>query len=172
MRADQAKERAALESVEATGREALAEMRRMVGVLRSSNGAPDLTPPPTLEQLDRLVDRFRDAGLAVEVQRQGEAVPLPPGLDLTAYRLVQEGLTNALKHAHAEHVVVRLCYRPDCLALAVRDDGRGPTPAATPGNGLLGMRERVSVYGGSLSAGAADGGGFELSAELPVEVPA
>ena len=172
MRADQAKERAALETVEATGREALAEMRRMVGVLRSPNGAPDLTPPPTLEQLDRLVGKFREAGLDVRVQTEGEPAALPPGLDLTAYRLVQEGLTNALKHARAEHVVVRLCYRPDCLALSVRDDGRGPDPAAAPGNGLLGMRERVSVYGGSLSAGAADGGGFELSAELPVEVPA
>jgi signal transduction histidine kinase len=172
MRADQGKERAALETVEATGREALAEMRRMVGVLRSPDGAPDLTPPPTLDQLDRLVGKFRDAGLEVELQTQGEAVPLPPGLDLTAYRLVQEGLTNSLKHAHAQHVVVRLCYRPDCLALSVRDDGRGPGPGAIPGNGLLGMRERVSVYGGTLSAGAADGGGFELSAELPVEAPA
>jgi signal transduction histidine kinase len=172
MRADQAKERAALETVEATGREALAEMRRMVGVLRSPNGAPDRTPPPTLEQLDRLVAKFRDAGLEVEVQTQGEPVPLPPGLDLTAYRLVQEGLTNSLKHAHAQHVVVRLCYRPDCLALSVRDDGRGPDPGVVPGNGLLGMRERVSVYGGTLSAGAAEGGGFELSAELTVEAPA
>jgi signal transduction histidine kinase len=172
MRSDQAKERAALETVEATGREALAEMRRMVGVLRSPNGAPDLTPPPTLEQLDRLVGKFREAGLAVEVRTEGEPVPLPPGLDLTAYRLVQEGLTNTLKHASAGRAVIRLTYRPDCLALSVRDDGRGPDPAATPGNGLLGMRERVSVYGGRLSAGAADGGGFELSAELPVEAPA
>jgi signal transduction histidine kinase len=169
MRADQDKERAALETVEVTGREALAEMRRMVGVLRSPNGGPDLTPPPALEQLDRLVQKFRDAGLEVQVQTEGEPVPLPPGLDLTAYRLVQEGLTNALKHAHAEHVVVRLCCRPDRLALSVRDDGRGPDPGAIPGNGLLGMRERVQVYGGSLSAGAADGGGFELSAELPLE---
>ena len=172
MRADQAKERAALETVEVTGREALAEMRRMVGVLRSADGTPDLAPPPTLEQLDRLVEKFRKAGVDVRVHTEGDVVPLPPGLDLTAYRLVQEGLTNALKHAHAEHVVVRLCYRPHCLALSVRDDGRGPDPGATPGNGLLGMRERVSVYGGSLSAGAADSGGFELSAELPVEVPA
>jgi signal transduction histidine kinase len=127
---------------------------------------------PSLDQLDRLVGKFRDAGLTVDVQTEGEATPLPPGLDLTAYRLIQEGLTNALKHAHAGSVVVRLRYGPDCLALSVRDDGRGPDPGAVPGNGLLGMRERVSVYGGSLSAGAADGGGFELAAQLPVEASA
>jgi signal transduction histidine kinase len=170
MREDQKKERAALETVEATGREALGEMRRMVSVLRSSSGAPDLTPPPTLDQLDRLVENFRRAGLEVDVGTEGHPVPLPPGLDLTAYRLVQEALTNTLRHAQATRAQVRVCYRPGLLALSVRDDGRGAAGAA-PGNGLLGMQERVAVYGGTLVAGNADGGGYELRAELPWESP-
>jgi signal transduction histidine kinase len=169
MREDQAKERAALETVEATGREALGEMRRMVGVLRNGSGAPDLTPPPTLDQLDGLVQKFREAGLGVEVRTAGDPGPLPPGLDLTAYRLVQEALTNTLKHAQATRVVIDVHYRPDALVLSVRDDGRGPDAGAVPGNGLLGMQERVAVYGGRLTTGAAPGGGYELCAELPRE---
>ena len=169
MRADQARERAALETVEATGREALAEMRRMVGVLRSASGAPDLAPPPRLDQLDRLVGNFRTAGLRVDVETGGDPVALPPGLDLTAYRLVQEALTNTLKHADATGVVVSLQYRPEALVLSVRDDGRGPDDSARPGNGLTGMRERVAVFGGRLTAGAAPGGGYQLRAELPLE---
>lgn len=169
MRADQSRERAALETVEATGREALAEMRRMVGVLRSASGAPDLAPPPTLEQLDRLVDNFRTAGLQVDVETAGQPVPLPPGLDLTAYRLVQEALTNTLRHAAATRAVVRLEYRPEVLVLSVRDDGRGPGDSGSAGHGLTGMRERVAVFGGGLTAGAAPGGGYELCAELPLE---
>jgi signal transduction histidine kinase len=168
MRADQGKERAALETVEATGREAMVEMRRMVGVLRSGSGAPDLAPPPTLDQLDRLVENFRRAGLEVDVVTEGEAAALPPGLDLTAYRLVQEALTNTLRHAEAERAVIRFCYRPGVLALSVRDDGRG-ADGSDPGNGLLGMQERVAVYGGTLTAGNAAGGGYELRAELPLE---
>jgi signal transduction histidine kinase len=170
MRPDQAKERAALEIVEATGREALAEMRRTVGVLRSGHEAPNLAPPPTLGQLERMVENFRRAGLEVATESDGEAVPLPPGLDLTAYRLVQEALTNTLKHAQATRAVVHLSYRPDALLLSVCDNGRGPNGAAEPGNGLLGMRERVEVYGGALVVGAADGGGYELRAELPFAV--
>jgi len=170
MRPDQEKERAALETVEAAGREALAEMRRMVGVLRSGDAPPDLAPPPTLEQLDRLVGNFRRAGLDVSVETTGEAAPLPPGLDLTAYRLVQEALTNTLRHAHASRAAVHVGYGVDCLAISVRDDGRGPN-GTPPGTGLLGMRERVAVYGGTLSTGAAEGGGFELRAELPLAAP-
>jgi signal transduction histidine kinase len=169
MREDQGRERAALETVESTGREALAEMRRMIGVLRGSDGAPDRTPPPTLAQLDRLVDTVRAAGLDVVVQTEGEPVPLPPGLDLTAYRLVQEALTNTLKHAAATRAAICLRYGDGVLTVAVRDDGRGPEPEAQPGTGLLGMRERVAVYGGHLFAGTADGGGYELRAELPLE---
>lgn len=168
MRPDQARERAALETVEATGREALAEMRRMVGVLRSGGEAPDLAPPPTLGQLDRMVENFRRAGLDVELQPDGVAVPLPPGLDLTAYRLIQEALTNTLKHAQATRATVRISYRDDALLVSVRDNGRGPSATVTPGHGLLGMRERVAVYGGTLSAQAAEGGGYELRAVLPL----
>lgn len=172
MRPDQAKERAALETVEATGREALTEMRRMVGVLRSGDESPNLAPPPTLAQLDGLAENFRQAGLDVACESDGEAVPLPPGLDLTAYRLVQEALTNTLRHANASRVVVRLSYQTGTLVLSVCDNGRGPSGTGAPGNGLLGMRERVEVYGGALAAGAAAGGGYELRVTLPVPVSA
>jgi signal transduction histidine kinase len=170
MRPDQDKERAALETVEAAGREALSEMRRMVGVLRSGDAPADLAPPPTLDQLDRLVDNFRRAGLDVVLESEGERVGVPPGLDLTAYRLVQEALTNTLRHAHATRAVVRVGYCDDALRISVRDDGDGPN-GTPPGTGLLGMRERVAVYGGTLATGAADGGGFELRAELPLGAP-
>jgi len=168
MRADQEKERAALEVVEAAGREALTEMRRMVGVLRSGDAAPNLAPPPTLDQLDRLIDNFRQAGLDVVLETDGERAAVPPGLDLTAYRLVQEALTNTLRHAGATRAVVRLRYCDKALRISVRDDGRGPN-GTPPGTGLLGMKERVGVYGGTLVSGAAEGGGFELRAELPLE---
>jgi signal transduction histidine kinase len=170
MRPDQEKERAALETVEAAGREALTEMRRMVGVLRSGDAPPDLAPPPTLDQLDRLVDNFRRAGLDVVLETEGERANVPPGLDLTAYRLVQEALTNTLRHARATRAVVRVGVCGDALVISVRDDGEGPN-GTPPGTGLLGMRERVAVYGGTLSTGAAQGGGFELRAELPLAAP-
>jgi signal transduction histidine kinase len=168
MRPDQAKERAALETVEAAGREALTEMRRMVGVLRGAGGGgSDRAPLPTLDQLGRLVDDVRRTGLTVDLASEGSPVPLPPGIDLTAYRLVQEALTNTLRHARASRADVRICYRDDALLIRVRDDGRGP--AGTPaGTGLLGMRERVAVFGGTLVAGAGERGGFELRAELPL----
>jgi signal transduction histidine kinase len=169
MRADQDKERAALETVEATGREALAEMRRVLGVLRSGDGAPELAPPPTLDQLGPLADTFRQAGLDVELDNEPSEVSLPPGLDLTAYRLVQEGLTNALKHAGATRAWVRVSRDRGSLHVSVRDDGRGGP--CEPGNGLLGMRERVAMFGGALSAAAVQGGGFELRAELPLVAP-
>jgi signal transduction histidine kinase len=169
MREDQGRERAALETVEATGREALAEMRRMVGVLRGSGGAPDLAPPPTLEQLGGLIEKFRAAGLDVVLQTDGDPAPLPPGLDLTAYRLVQEALTNTLRHAQATRAAICIRYGKAHLTVSVRDDGRGPHAAGQPGHGLAGMRERVAVYGGDLIAGAAPGGGYELRAEIPVE---
>jgi signal transduction histidine kinase len=170
MRPDQAKEREALETVEAAGREALTEMRRMVGVLRSGDAAPNLAPPPTLDQLAGLADNFRRAGLDVVLEYDGKPMPLPPGLDLTAYRLVQEALTNTLKHAEATRVAVCVRYADDALTIAVRDDGHGPN-GSPAGTGLLGMRERVAVYGGTLRAGAAEGGGFELRAVLPLEAP-
>ena len=170
MRPDQVQEREALETVEATGREALTEMRRMVGVLRSADVAADLAPPPTLGQLGALVEHYRRTGLAVTVEVLGEPEPLPPGLDLTAYRLVQEALTNTLRHSGATCARVVVRHSPDSLDLTVCDNGRGPAATEQPGTGLLGMRERVAVYGGTLDTRTAEGGGFELIARLPLEL--
>jgi signal transduction histidine kinase len=167
---DQAVERQALETVEAVGREALAEMRRMVGVLRQDGQDADREPPPGLAQVGRLVDKFRAAGLPVELEVAG-AAELPPGLDLTAYRLVQEGLTNTLRHAvQPTRVQVSIERRDGLLELAVRDDGHAVQGEAEPGHGLLGMKERVAVYGGTLLARPRTTGGFELVATLPVAV--
>ena len=166
---DQATEREALETVEVTGREALAEMRRMVGVLRQRGEAADRAPAPGLAQLDRLVEQFRSAGMPVEVAVTGQARPLAAGLDLTAYRLVQEALTNALRHAASPtHAQVSIGYTAETLELAIRDDGARVAPGAEPGHGLLGLRERVSVYGGELIARPRAERGFELIATLPL----
>jgi signal transduction histidine kinase len=166
---DQNKEREALLVVEQTGREALAEMRRDVGVLRRPEEAPALAPQPSLEHLDQLVAKAREAGLAVELRVEGEPVQLPAGLDLTAYRLVQEGLTNALKHARAHRAEVVVRYSDGRVELTVTDDGRGGGDGDKGGHGLVGMRERVSVYGGELEAGPRPEGGYRLSAKLPIE---
>lgn len=170
---DQAAERQALETVEAVGREALAEMRRMVGVLRQSGDETQLEPPPGLDQLDRLAEKFRTAGLPVDLEVTGAVKALAPGLDLTAYRLVQEGLTNTLRHArNPRRAAVAIDYGAERIELAVRDDGQPASSTAPPaeaGSGLLGMRERVAVYGGSLVARVRPEGGFELVATLPLE---
>ncbi len=165
---EQEREREALLIVEQTGREALAEMRRMVGVLRHPEEGPALAPQPSLEHLDKLVEQVREAGLPVALRVEGEAAQLPPGVDLTAYRLVQEGLTNALKHSRARRAEVLVRYGTDAVELVVTDDGRGNGSASQGGHGLLGMRERVSVYGGELEAGPRPGGGYELRARLPL----
>src|SRR2546423_12596860 len=165
---DQERERAALLVVEQTGREALAEMRRMVGVLRRPEEAPALAPQPTLEQLERLIANAREAGLPVELRVEGEPVPLSAGVDLTAYRLVQEGLTNALKHARAAQAEVLVRYTDGHVELTVSDDGPGGGDGDKGGHGLVGMRERVSVYGGELEAGPRPEGGYRLRARLPV----
>ena len=143
-------------------------MRRMVGVLRRPEEAPALAPQPSLEHLERLVEQARDAGLPVDLRVEGEAVELPAGVDLTAYRLVQEGLTNALKHAHATRAEVLVNYGDDQIEVMVSDDGRGVGNGDGSGHGLVGMRERVSVYGGELDAGPQPGGGYRLHAKLPV----
>jgi signal transduction histidine kinase len=168
LRPDQVREREALLVVERTGREALAEMRRMVGVLRRPEEAPALAPQPSLEHVDRLVAQAREAGLPVELRVEGEAVELPAGVDLTAYRLVQEGLTNALKHARATRAEVRVNYGDGQIEVMVSDDGRGVGNGDGGGHGLVGMRERVSVYGGELDAGPQPGGGYRLRARLPL----
>ncbi len=170
---DQAVERQALETVETVGREALAEMRRMIGVLRQSGDGTELEPTPGLDQVDQLAEKFRTAGLPVALSVTGMARDLAPGLDLTAYRLVQEGLTNTLRHArNPGRAEVAIDYGEDRIELAVRDDGEypvGSTPTTEVGNGLLGMRERVAVYGGSLVARVRPEGGFELVATLPLD---
>jgi signal transduction histidine kinase len=168
LRPDQEREREALLIVERTGREALAEMRRMVGVLRRPEEGPALAPQPTLEHLDRLVAQAREAGLPVELRIEGEAITLPAGIDLTAYRLVQEGLTNAIKHAQAKRAEVVVHYGDGQIEVMVRDDGKGVGNGAGGGHGLVGMRERVSVYGGELDAGPQPGGGYRLRAKLPL----
>lgn len=171
LRPEQEKEREALLTVEQTGRQALAEMRRMVGVLRYSEEAAALTPQPSLERLDKLIHRTREAGLPVELHVEGEAMELPAGVDLTAYRLVQEALTNALKHAGARRADVRVRYRERELELEIVDDGAGADAdaAADDGYGLVGMRERISVYGGELHAGPRPDGGYGVRARLPLE---
>jgi len=168
LRPDQEREREALLIVERTGREALAEMRRMVGVLRRPEEAPALAPQPSLEHLDRLVQQAREAGLPVELRVEGKAIELPAGVDLTAYRLVQEGLTNALKHARATRAEVLVNYGHGQIEVTVSDDGKGVGNGDGGGHGLVGMRERVSVYGGELDAGPQPGGGYRLRARLPL----
>ena len=168
LRPDQEREREALLTVEETGRQALAEMRRLVGVLRRPEEAPALAPQPGLEHVGRLVEQAREAGLPTELRIEGEPLKLAPSSDLTAYRLVQEGLTNALKHADATHAEVLLRYDGDQVEVVVRDDGRGAGKGDGGGHGLVGMRERVLVSGGELHAGPRPDGGFELRARLPV----
>ena len=171
LRPEQEREREALLIVERTGREALAEMRRMVGVLRRPEEGPALAPQPSLEHVERLVEQAREAGLSVELLVEGDPQPLPAGVDLTAYRLVQEGLTNALKHAQAERAQVVVRYGDGDLEVTVSDDGRGAGSGEGGGHGLVGMHERVAVYGGELEAGPREEGGYRLRAKLPV-VPA
>jgi signal transduction histidine kinase len=166
---DQEQEREALEIVEQTGREALAEMRRLVGVLRRPEEGPALAPQPSLQHLDRLVAQARESGLPVELRIEGEPTQLPPGVDLTAYRLVQEGLTNAIKHARASKADVVVRYGDGGVEVTVTDDGAGGGDGGGGGHGLVGMRERVTVYGGELEAGPRPEGGYSLRARLPVQ---
>jgi signal transduction histidine kinase len=165
---EQASAREALASVHATGRQALVEMRRLVGLLRQREGH-DLAPQPGLGRLDDLVDQMRDAGLPVELTIEGDRRPLAPGVDLSAYRIVQEALTNALKHAGAATARVAVRFRTDEVELEVVDDGRGPGGAngGRGGHGLVGMGERVALYGGTLDLGPVDGRGFRVRARLP-----
>lgn len=159
----------ALAGVERTGRTALAEMRQLLGAMRHDGEEVALGPQPGLADLGPLLERVGDAGLPVELHTDGEPYPLPQALDLTAYRIVQEGLTNALKHARASHADVTVRYRTGELDIEVRDDGRGAAPDADAGHGLVGIRERVKVYGGELTAAAADEPGFVLRARLPLD---
>ena len=161
--------RASLDTIEQTGRQALAEMRRLVGVLRTEGETPALAPQAGLRQLDALVAQVSTAGLPVELEVEGEPTELPPGIDLAAYRVVQEALTNALKHAGPATARVVVRYRPEELEVEVVDTGSGTVPAGEAGHGLVGMKERVSLYGGEIEAGRENAGGFAVRARLPLQ---
>ncbi len=156
-------------AVEETGRQALAEMRRLLGILREDDNTPALAPQPGLTDLPALAESVRHAGLAVEVTVQGQPRPLPTGVDLTAYRIVQEALTNTLKHAGPTRANVVVHYDRDAVVLDISDDGRAPTSTDGSGHGLTGMQERVNLYGGELHAGPGPDGGFAVNARLPTE---
>ena len=160
--------RAAISEVEETGRRALNELRRLLGSVAGDEGG--VLPQPSLERLDELVDRVRAAGLSVELLREGDPERLPEGIELSAYRIVQESLTNTIRHAHASRVTVVIRYRPDELEVEVTDNGVG-APEPSEGRGLIGMRERVALYGGELDAGGRSGGGFGVRARIPVAAP-
>jgi signal transduction histidine kinase len=163
-----AEDRDALRSVERAGRTALAEMRRLLAAMRRDGDEAELLPQPGLDGLDSLLDEIGRAGLPVELHVDGKPFPLPRGVDLSAYRIVQEGLTNALKHAHASDADVTVRYRPDELEIEVRDNGHGGATSDGLGHGLIGVKERVKIYGGKMSAGTAVDGGFVLSTRLPI----
>ena len=158
----------ALRGVEQTGRTALTEMRRLLGAMRREGDDLELAPQPGLDGLDSLLEEVGRAGLPVWLHVEGVPVSLAQAADLSAYRIVQEGLTNALKHARADRADVTLRYRPGELEIEVRDDGRGSSKRGGLGHGLVGIRERVKIYGGEMSAGNGPEGGFILSARLPL----
>jgi len=186
---DPERAREAMASIEENGRQALTEMRRLVGMLRKGEGAgfeseSALAPQPSLQQVETLVEQAREGGLRVLLRIEGEARPLPAAVDLSAYRIVQEALTNVRKHAGMATAQVRLRYGLDNLEVRVDDDGRGPAAVRrTPredgdddkdgerdaGHGLLGMRERVALFGGDLRVGPRPGGGFRVEARLPLD---
>jgi signal transduction histidine kinase len=176
MDASPAQAKEALATIAGTGRQALAEMRRLLGLLRSEDSAGEYVPQPGVEQLPDLLEQVRSAGLPVEFRIEGEPRPLPRGVELTAYRIVQEALTNARKHGGPQaSATVRLSFEDGDLAMVIEDDGRGASAELVHaggedgfGHGLIGMRERVGMVGGSLDAGPRIGGGFRIKAVLPL----
>jgi signal transduction histidine kinase len=162
----------AFAAIEKAGRQALAEMRRLLGILRTDREGLSLAPQPSLTQLDELLDRVREAGLPVELTIVGEPRGLAPGVDVTAYRIIQEGLTNAIKHAGKTQAQVVVRYGEHDLGIEILDDGQGSNGAAAgaaDGHGLIGMRERVALYRGSLETGTRKEGGYAVHANLPIE---
>ncbi|HEX6619886.1 MAG TPA: histidine kinase [Solirubrobacteraceae bacterium] len=169
--ADPERARAAIAAVEDTGREALGELRRLLGVLRRGDEELALAPQPSLHRIGTLVQRMRATGLPVELEVAGDPVHLPPGVDAAAFRIVQEALVNIVRHAAATRASVRVDYEPQAVELVVSDDGAGDGPIRD-GRGLVNLRERVALYGGELRAGRRRPRGFELRARLPVGAPA
>ena len=161
-------DRDALTGVERAGRTALTEMRRLLAAMRDDGDEAELGPQPGLDSLDSLREEIGRAGLPVELHVDGQPFPLPRGIDLSAYRIVQEGLTNALKHSRATKADVIVRYRPDEVQLEVRDNGVGSSTTDGLGHGLVGIRERVKIFGGDMTAGTANGGGFVLNTRLPL----
>jgi signal transduction histidine kinase len=163
---DQARE--ALRSIRTTASDALGEMRRLLGILRTTGDELVLSPQPSVAQLEPLLAQTRTTGLEVELRIDGKPRPLPPGLDLTAYRIVQEALTNTRKHGRASRANVALRYTPSALEVEIIDNGKTQTTAASNGgHGLVGMRERVALYDGTLTTGANEAGGYAVRAVLP-----
>ena len=156
-----------LAKIEQSGREALVEMRRLLGVLREDDHRTDLAPQPGIGQLEHLAERVRTVGLSVEVSIGSDCRDLPPAVELSVYRIVQEALTNVLKHAQASRAEVRVRRQADLLTVTVLDDGAPTTDdGETGGNGLIGMRERVALFGGDLQTGPREGGGYAVQATL------
>jgi signal transduction histidine kinase len=163
---DPTRAREAVRAVDSAARAALTDLRRVLGILHVQ---AEYRPQPGLAQIDSLIDQVRATGLRVSLQIEGKPRPLSPAVELSAFRIVQEALTNSLKHAGAQQVVVRICYG-DRLELEVSDDGAGDNATAgLAGSGLIGMRERVTLLGGALAAGDAPGGGYRVAAEIPIE---
>jgi signal transduction histidine kinase len=157
-----------LTTIERVGRGALTEMRRLIGMLRSEEG-DGLAPQPGVSEIATLVGQMRAAGLEVELRMEGDPHEIPVGIDLSAYRIVQEGLTNALKYAGDARTAVRVRYAADSLEIEILDDGRGrPAEVEQGGHGLVGMRERVALYGGTLDSGRRPAGGFGVRVLLPI----
>ncbi len=168
--------RNALEVIASTGRETVDEMRALLGVVRSDDGPAALKPQPGLADLEQLVSGVREAGLPVTLRIEGSPRPLPPALDLSAFRIVQEALTNTLRHAGAARAEVTVRYEDGLVTLEIADTGHGPDGGPITGrgtgHGLVGMRERAAMLGGELEAARADSGGFTVRARLPVATPA
>jgi signal transduction histidine kinase len=167
LRADPDTAEELLRTVERTGQDAIADMRRILDVLRPSGEVPDLRPQPGLADIDDLVAQARAAGMSVELVSVGTAAEVEPGIALTAYRLIQEALRNCQQHAGRAAATVRLHWLPGSLSLAVEDDGRGARDEESEGRGLRSLAERVQAYGGRLRAGPRGGGGFVVTATLP-----
>ena len=164
----------ALASIETTSRDALREMRRLVGVLRDEDAGTDLAPARGLADVGQLITGTADAGVQVQLEIRGTQRPVPPGVDLAAYRIIQEALTNVVKHARTTASRVRLTYTDDALDLEITDDGAGAPAgavAASAGHGIAGMAERASLFGGQLHAGPLPGRGFRVAARLPLDSP-
>jgi signal transduction histidine kinase len=157
-----------LQAVQRTGQQAVAELGHLLGLLRADAPSEDLLPQPGVAELPELIAQVRDAGLTVAFDVAGTPRDLPPGIDVALYRLAQEALTNVLKHARGARAGVLLRYTDDAVELSVRDDGRAAVPGSRQGHGLIGMRERVALYGGTLAAGPREGRGWAVDAILPL----